>query len=85
MTSPFAGSTFAELHELWVARDRRDEYIGTLVNAWLAAGGTAVGVRAGEAYVDVGTLHGYREAITMLCSRPAGRSAAFRPDPAAAG
>jgi dTDP-glucose pyrophosphorylase len=80
-----SGRTFAELHELWLARDRRDEYIGTLVNAWLAAGGTAVGVRAGEAYVDVGTLHGYREAITMLGSRPAGRSAAFRPDPAAAG
>jgi hypothetical protein len=25
-----------------------------------------VGVRAGRAYVDVGTLHGYREAIDVL-------------------
>jgi len=31
-----------------------------------ALGGQAVGVKAGEAYVDVGTLHGYREAIHEL-------------------
>ena len=49
--------------QLWLARDRADEYVGTLVNAWLARGGEAWGVRAGGAYVDVGTLHGYREAI----------------------
>jgi hypothetical protein len=47
-------------------RDRCDEYIGTLVNAYLAAGGEAAGVRAGSSYVDVGTLHGYREAIQLL-------------------
>jgi len=28
-------------------------------------------VPAGEAYVDVGTLHGYREAIHVLEERPA--------------
>jgi hypothetical protein len=28
-------------------------------------------VKAGEAYVDVGTLHGYREAIQLLESREA--------------
>ena len=61
---------------LWDARDRQDEYIGTLVNAYLASGGTAVGVRAGEAYVDVGTLHGYREAIRLLSGRPVDRVAA---------
>jgi glucose-1-phosphate thymidylyltransferase len=54
------------LSELWDQRDRRDEYIGTLVNAYLQAGGTAVGVRAGETYVDVGTVHGYREAVRVL-------------------
>ncbi len=43
-----------------VVPERGDEYLGTLVNAWIAQGGRAVGVRAGEAYVDVGTLHGYR-------------------------
>ena len=45
---------------------RRDEYIGTLVNAYLAAGGEAVAVPAGTAYVDVGTLGGYREAMRLL-------------------
>ena len=60
------GSVLRELYDLWLARDRRDEYIGTLVNAYLAEGGEARGVRAGSAYVDVGTLHGYREAIRML-------------------
>jgi dTDP-glucose pyrophosphorylase len=65
------GSVLAELHALWQERGRRDEYIGTLVNAWLARGGEARGVPAGEAYVDVGTLHGYREAIHVLEERPA--------------
>ncbi len=60
------GRVFADLHGLWHARDRADEYFGTLVNAWLAAGGEATGVRAGEAYVDVGTLHGYRAAMRLL-------------------
>ena len=66
------GVIFHELHQLWIARDREDEYLGSLVNAWLADGGEAVGVRAGERYVDVGTLHGYREAIALLGEAPAG-------------
>lgn len=65
-----SGRTMRELHDLWCRRNHQDEYIGTLVNAYLAQGGTAVGVRAGEAYVDVGTLHGYREAIRLLSGRP---------------
>jgi glucose-1-phosphate thymidylyltransferase len=65
-----SGGTMRELYDLWCQRDRKDEYIGTLVNAFLSQGGSAVGVRAGEAYVDVGTLHGYREAIRLLSSRP---------------
>src|SRR6266511_6212980 len=48
------------------ARDKRDAYLGTLVNAWLAEGGRASAVRAGEAYVDVGTLHGWHEALALL-------------------
>jgi dTDP-glucose pyrophosphorylase len=67
------GRVFQQLFELWRARGERDEYVGTLVNAWLAQGGEAVGVRAGEGYVDVGTLHGYREAIRLLSST-SGRS-----------
>jgi dTDP-glucose pyrophosphorylase len=59
-------SVMLELYALWRQRGRQDEYIGTLVNAWLAAGGVAAGVRAGRSYVDVGTLHGYREAMQLL-------------------
>ncbi len=64
------GAVLADLHALWEERDRGDEYIGTLVNAYLARGGDARCVRAGAAYVDVGTLHGYREALRLLGSRP---------------
>lgn len=63
------GRVLHELEALWRARDGRDEYLGTLVNAYLAEGGEAQGVRAGEAYVDVGTLHGYRAAIELLQGR----------------
>lgn len=64
------GVVLRALHRLWCEPGRHDEYVGTLVNAWLARGGRAVGVRAGEAYVDVGTLHGYREAIRLLSGLP---------------
>ena len=64
------GRVLHELYALWCRPERRDEYMGTLVNAWLAGGGHAVGVRAGEAYVDVGTLHGNREAIPLLHETP---------------
>lgn len=60
------GRTLRDLHGLWQRRDGRDEYIGTLVNAYLAEGGRALGLRAGRSYVDVGTLHGYRAAIGLL-------------------
>lgn len=59
-------SVMRELHGLWLQREPRDEYFGTLVNAYIRQGGRAVGVRAGKAYVDVGTLHGYREAMRLL-------------------
>jgi len=71
-----SGAVLRELHDLWCRRDPRDEYIGTLVNAYLALGGRAVGVRAGESYVDVGTLHGYREANQLLDARRTTRHAA---------
>ena len=57
---------FRELFELWSEPGRGDEYLGTLVNAYLRKGRKAVGVPAGEAYVDTGTVHGYREAVHML-------------------
>jgi dTDP-glucose pyrophosphorylase len=64
------GHVLADLHQLWHKRNQQDEYIGTLVNAWLAAGGEALGVQAGEAYVDVGTLDGYRQAVRLLNAPP---------------
>ena len=64
------GKVLHELYDLWCEPGRRDEYIGTLVNAYLARGGRAEAVRAGESYVDVGTLNGYRQAIQLLATRP---------------
>jgi glucose-1-phosphate thymidylyltransferase len=68
------GSTLRELYELWCERERRDEYMGTLVNEYIRRGNDAWGVRAGETYVDVGTLHGYREAINALAAHPSSGS-----------
>lgn len=68
------GATLHELHALWRDRGCGDVYFGTLINAWLARGGEALGVRAGESYVDVGTLNGYREAIRLLEHAPASGS-----------
>jgi hypothetical protein len=59
----------APLHQL-IARGRDVAFferdVGTLINAWIARGGSALGVRAGESYVDVATLNGYREGIGLL-------------------
>jgi glucose-1-phosphate thymidylyltransferase len=83
------GHVFHELRTLWLRRECRDEYLGTLVNAYLAEGGAAVGVRAGRTYVDVGTLHGYREAIraleTQAQASPAGESDRDPPEGGATG
>jgi dTDP-glucose pyrophosphorylase len=60
------GRNLAELYQLWTQPNRKDEYLGTLVNAYLETGGSVWGVKRGETYVDVGTLHGYREASRIL-------------------
>lgn len=60
------GAVLRQLFDLWCERDRRDEYIGTLVNAYLARGGIAWAARAGTSYTDVGTLEGYRVAMLSL-------------------
>jgi dTDP-glucose pyrophosphorylase len=60
------GHVLHALHKLWKERAEKDEYFGTLVNAYLAAGGSVGAVRAGTDYVDVGTLGGYRAAIQLL-------------------
>ena len=63
-----SASCFRDLHLLWQQRSCQDEYFGTLVNSYLAAGGHGIGIKAGEAYVDVGTIHGYRTAMALLAS-----------------
>ncbi|HEY4087991.1 MAG TPA: nucleotidyltransferase family protein [Bryobacteraceae bacterium] len=57
-------SVFHDLFELW--GPRRDEYIGTLVNAWLEAGGEAWSEKGGAAYFDVGAMEGYIAAVRLL-------------------
>lgn len=64
---------FRGLRDLWIERNKADEYIGTLVNAWLAKGGKAIGVKAGSSYADVGTLDGYRRALAVLARMQAQR------------
>lgn len=64
----FPGAVLHDLYSLWMERGRVDEYFGTLVNAYIAAGGNACAVRAGKSYVDVGTLNGYRRALQLLSS-----------------
>jgi glucose-1-phosphate thymidylyltransferase len=64
-----SGGVLTDLHRLWCQRKQSDKYLGTLVNAYLSAGGNAVGIKRGESYVDVGTVHGYREAVRVLSSQ----------------
>jgi glucose-1-phosphate thymidylyltransferase len=66
-----SGATLAELHALWLQRGCVDQYVGTLVNAYIAAGHTAYGIARGEEYVDVGTVSGYRRALELLVRRRA--------------
>jgi dTDP-glucose pyrophosphorylase len=58
------GRILTELYAIW--KLRHDEYLGTLINEYMARGGSAYGFKSGEAYVDVGTLNGYREALRLL-------------------
>jgi glucose-1-phosphate thymidylyltransferase len=51
---------------LWESRHRQDEYFGTLLNAYLAAGNTVRGHHLGETYIDVGTMEGYQRAQDFL-------------------
>jgi hypothetical protein len=77
------GAVLADLHALWRERGCGDEYIGTLVNAYLARGGSAQAVKSGSAYVDVGTLNGYREAMKLLGEMHEHDDVDQRTDPAA--
>jgi len=60
------GRTLRELYAMWLERVPRDPYLGPLVNVWIERGGRALAVDRGRAYVDTGTVGGYREAIQLL-------------------
>lgn len=60
------GDSFHRLRLLWEARHRADEYLGDLLNAFIAAGNVVQGKFAGEIYMDVGTLEGYRTTLDYL-------------------
>lgn len=75
------GKVMRALHDLWAEPGRRDEQVGTLINAYLARGGRAVAVRAGTAYVDVGTVEGYRRALHLLSSPSAQPASTAPPSP----
>jgi glucose-1-phosphate thymidylyltransferase len=60
------GESFHRLKLLWEARHRSDEYLGDLLNAFIAAGNVVKGRHCGEVYMDVGTMEGYRNAQDYL-------------------
>lgn len=60
------GESFHRLKLLWEARHRSDEYLGDLLNAFIAAGNIVKGRHCGETYMDVGTMEGYRNAQDYL-------------------
>lgn len=51
---------------LWEARHREDEYMSSLLNAYIDAGNAVRGHHAGETYIDVGTMQGFRRAQEFL-------------------
>lgn len=72
------GPAFHALKLLWEARHREDLFLGDLLNAYIAAGNVVRATHAGEHYMDVGTLEGYRTAQDFL------RAIAEQPLPEAA-
>jgi len=60
------GESFRNLKLLWEARHREDEFLGTLLNAYIDAGNTVRGHHVGETYIDVGTMEGFHRAQDFL-------------------
>jgi dTDP-glucose pyrophosphorylase len=63
------GQALHELFLLWESRNRADEYLGHLLNAFIAAGHSVRGSAVGEFYMDVGTIDGYHQAQQFLRER----------------
>jgi dTDP-glucose pyrophosphorylase len=65
------GDVFLRLLNLWRSENSTIEYWGTLVNLYLQRGGSAIAVRGGQTYLDVGTLTGFEEAMREVSSHTA--------------
>jgi glucose-1-phosphate thymidylyltransferase len=61
-----SGEAFHALKLLWESRHHTDEYLGTLLNAYIDAGNPVRGHHVGESYMDVGTMEGYHRAQDFL-------------------
>lgn len=61
-----SGRAFKALNDLWNSRHREDEYLGHLLNAYIAAGNPVRATYSGEHYMDVGTIEGYHNAQDFL-------------------
>jgi len=61
ITAP--GAEFLGLAQFWRQRQGRDQYLGDLLNAWIAAGHGVSCDRLGTHYWDVGTPAGYARAL----------------------
>jgi dTDP-glucose pyrophosphorylase len=64
-----SGRAFQDLRMLWESRHREDEYLGHLLNAYIAAGNQVHATANGEHYMDVGTIEGYHNAQDFLRAR----------------
>ena len=61
-----SGQAFQNLRLLWESRHRQDQYLGTLLNAYIASGSAVRAHHVGETYIDVGTMEGYQRAQDFL-------------------
>jgi glucose-1-phosphate thymidylyltransferase len=57
---------YRALYEFWITRSRKDEYLGTLIQAWIDEGGEVLGIKAGTSYLDVGSVQGLQMAWQSL-------------------
>jgi dTDP-glucose pyrophosphorylase len=64
-----SGRAFHDLRTLWEFRHRADEFLGDLLNAYIAAGNVVHATANGEHYMDVGTMEGYHNAQDYLRAR----------------
>jgi glucose-1-phosphate thymidylyltransferase len=64
------GEVFIQLSALWHRRCEKDEYLGTLINAWIAEGREVSGIKGGTSYLDVGSVEGLHAAWRELGDVP---------------